>query len=181
MKNVFQTALIVSSLTALVACPTAPPTNPPTNAGAGYKVVGEFTMSDVPVCLYGIANLSDHIEFNLKPAGADFTLEAIQNQASKNENFRGQIAGAVVTQDSQSEVMNLTEGQGKANSLNVVVTLTGTSTASSCTLVYPQQPPLTDVGGPAGAASGFSFKTDAFVNNTQNVTNGNWVFTITKP
>ncbi len=180
MKNVFQTMLIVSSLTALIACPTALPTNPPTNSGAGYKVVGEFTMSDVPVCLYGIANLSDRVEFNLKPAGADFTIDAIQNQASKNENFRGQIAGAVVTQDSPFEVVNLTDGQGKTNSLNVVVTLTGTSNSSSCTVTYPQQPALTDAAVQAGSASGFTFKTDAFVNNAQTVANGNWVFTIAK-
>lgn len=176
MKNVFQTVLIASSLTALVACPIAPPTN----SEAGYKVVADFTSSDVPVCLYGIANLSDHFEFNLKPAGADFTLEAIQNQTSKNQNFRGQIAGAVVTQDSPFEVVNLTNGQGKVNSLNVVVALTGTSATSSCTVVYPGQPPVTDVKVQAGAASGFVFKTDAFVNNAQNVTNGNWMFTITK-
>ena len=180
MKNVFQTVLIVSSLMALVSCPTAPPTNPPTNSGAGYRVVADFSLSDVPVCLYGIANLSDHVEFNLKPAGADFTIEAIQNRASNNQNFRGQIAGAVVTQDSPFEVMNLTNGQGKTNALNVVVSLAGTSNSSSCTVTYPQQPALTDVGVQAGAASGFTFKTDAFVNSAQNVTNGNWVFTITK-
>lgn len=99
-------------LTASVACPTPPPINlspPPdetpittafgTPVGnavtqtldASHKVVANFTFSDLPVCLYGIANLSDHVEFNLKPAGADFTIEAIQNQTSKSENFRGQI------------------------------------------------------------------------------------------
>ncbi len=177
MKKGFQLALFTSLLVTLVACPTTPPSNPVT----GYRVVGDFSSSDVAVCLYGISNLSDHIEFDLKPNGVDFSLEAIQNQASKNENFRGQIMGAVVTQNSAFEVMNLTEGQGKVNSLNVIVTLTGTSTTSGCTLVYPNNPTsLTDPATAAGAASGFSFKTDAFVNNTQTIKNGTWNFTITK-
>lgn len=85
-----------------------------------------------------------------------------------------------MTQDTPFEVMNLTNGQEKVNLLNVVVTLTGTSTTSSCTVAYPQQPPIADVGGPAGAVSGFTFKTDVFINNAQNLTNRNSVYTITK-
>lgn len=169
-----------------------------TIVGNNYKVVGDFTSIGYPACpaFAGIADLTDHVEFTLAQTGSNtnfpYLVESIQNQISDNKNFRASeytiAAGASVTQNSLSEVLNVLNGNGEfkggADTLSVV--LKGFSWTGGCTLTGPGYTLVMPAGESIDSSASFEFKTNAFVNNKQTVKGedssgfGSWEFTITK-
>ena len=157
-----------------------------------YKVVGNYTSSAYQVCGIGpvVANLSDHVEFNLvatQTAEDAFTMENIQNQDSVQTNFRLTAAaypGDVVKQNSAADVLNLTQGEVNVNGDNISVNVPGKATESACTYTDKGGISTSDPGGMFDTATGLNFKPAAFVNGTQTVSSpyiyGDWVFTITQ-
>jgi hypothetical protein len=169
-----------------------------TIVGNNYTVVGDFTSVGYPACpgFYGIGDLTDHVEFKLAETGSNtkfpYLVENIQNQASDNKNFRSSefaiAAGASVTQNAISEVLNATKGHGEfvgaPNTLRV--TLDGDSWTGGCTLTAPGYTLVMPTGETIASFAEFSFDQNSFVNNKQTVQGedssgfGSWEFTITK-
>ncbi len=163
--------------------------------GAGYKVVGNYTSSAYTVCGIGpvVADLSDHVEFNLIPslsAKDEFTVEDIQNQASIQTNFRltaAALPGDVVKQNSPADVlnMNMTQAAATVSGDEIGMALEGKGTGSACTFTTMGGNSVTDPGGMFDTAVFLNFKPGAFVNGTQTVKGspyplGEWVYTITE-
>lgn len=156
--------------------------------GADYKVVGDFSQKGVGACNppIGTADLTGHVEFNLihsQTTSDIFTVEAIQNQATKNENFKQLPAGGVLKQDTPVQI-NLTRGDGDLITGDVEVYLEGKFEVGNCTLTSTEGsvvlPGFTQDWGGA-----ISFSPDAFVNDTltaptRNFTFGTWVFKVTR-
>ena len=156
--------------------------------GTDYKVVGDYSQKGFGACnpALGTADLSGHVEFNLihsQTTSDVFTIEAIQNQATKNENFKQLIQTGGLTQDTPVQI-NLTSGDGDLITGDVGINLEGTIAIGNCTQTLPEgsipYPGITSEWGGA-----ISFPPDAFVNDTltaptRNFTFGTWVFKVTR-
>jgi hypothetical protein len=156
-----------------------------TVGGAGYKVIGDFNSKKYPVCLYGVADLTDHVEFVLSENNGNITVKngSIQNGTMKNENFVGQVPPSSVTQNSPYELtVTAVQAQDLSNQNggSVGVSQTATVTSSRCTVKFSTGT-VNDPAQTLSAALGdFLFDLDRFVNNAQTVTVGDWTYTITR-
>jgi hypothetical protein len=166
-----------------------------TIVGNNYKVVGDFTSVGYPACagFVGIADLTDHVEFTLVDTGnfkSPYSIEIGQNPSSENKNFRASqyTAGAKVTQNSLSEVLNATKGRSefKRTLETLSLTLEGGSWTGGCTVKYPEITFNYPAGDTVPSSASFEFNVNDFVNNTKKVKGedqsgfGSWEFTITK-
>lgn len=154
-----------------------------TIVGAKYKVVGDFNSKKYPVCLYGVADLTDHVEFELSDENAIIAVKkgSIQNATMKNENFVGQVKGSVI-QNSPQE-FNVTDVQANSTvnqyGVGINVSQTGTVVTSSCTVKFPEGP-VSDLALTLSAGyPALYFEYDQ-VSLTKTVTVGDWTYTITR-
>ena len=156
-----------------------------TISGHGYKVIGDFNSKKYPVCLYGVADVTDHVEFELSEDNGNITVKAgsIQNATMKNENFAGQVPPSTVIQNKPYE-LTVTAVQARdlsnQNGGSVGVSQTATVTSSRCTVKFSTGT-VNDPAQTLSAALGaFLFDFGRFVNNAQTVTVGDWTYTITR-
>jgi hypothetical protein len=162
-----------------------------TISGADYKVVGDFVWEGASACAIYVASndLSGHVEFVLtysQTIANVFAVESIQNQTTRNKNFKPAIPGSNLTQNGSTQV-KLLGGRADPITGDVYMILDYQVTIPICTETFPDGSTFQYPEKKVDEDIRLTFSEDSFVNNIQTVTqvetsqpNWKWVYTITR-